>query len=274
MRCAGMLRPHTIRSHDRSAAARGKIGGSINSRSESHRQFGDQPGLSFCHRTRISPAASLLAVRVERLVRLVLVCRRFVAARPPANRRTCRAVALLQMSPAIPGTDGGVNDPERNKIWQRGGSRPISPRGGFRQIFSTVFTFAEAGCFFVLLPLMGGCAQDRERKVTGMLTSAYLDVGAIESALRSYERESGNFPTAEQGLKALVEAPSNPPVPVRWKQQMVRLPVDPWGNGYRYRYPGVKSAKPFDLWSRGPDERDSDDDIGNWEIANETAISE
>ena len=44
-----------------------------------------------------------------------------------------------------------------------------------------------------------------------------------------------------------------------------KIPTDPWGEPYQYRYPGVKNKDRYDLWSKGPDKTDgTDDDIGNW----------
>lgn len=40
---------------------------------------------------------------------------------------------------------------------------------------------------------------------------------------------------------------------------------DPWGNKLRYKYPGHGSDDSFDLFSLGPDGKESEDDIGNWD---------
>jgi general secretion pathway protein G len=43
------------------------------------------------------------------------------------------------------------------------------------------------------------------------------------------------------------------------------VPLDPWGNQYRYEYPGKYQTDYPDIWSYGPDQMDgTDDDIGNW----------
>jgi general secretion pathway protein G len=49
---------------------------------------------------------------------------------------------------------------------------------------------------------------------------------------------------------------------------MARLSKDPWGNDYRYRFPGTRGPG-FDVYSLGPDglegspETDQDN-VGNW----------
>jgi len=42
-----------------------------------------------------------------------------------------------------------------------------------------------------------------------------------------------------------------------------KLLLDPWGNPYQYRNPGVYDN--IDYWSQGPDGIDSDDDIVGWD---------
>jgi general secretion pathway protein G len=69
-----------------------------------------------------------------------------------------------------------------------------------------------------------------------------------------YKLNAGNFPTTQQGLKALVEKPSTTaPVPRRWVQVMSKIPDDPWGSPYTYRFPGKKRANEFEIISKGPD---------------------
>jgi general secretion pathway protein G len=87
------------------------------------------------------------------------------------------------------------------------------------------------------------------------------DIEAISMQLRTYEMLNYRMPSTEQGLKALVSQPSTEPRPRRWKQLMREVPLDPWGNEYVYRNPG-KGGKGFDLFSLGPDGKESDDDSG------------
>ena len=87
------------------------------------------------------------------------------------------------------------------------------------------------------------------------------DIEAISMQLRTYEMLNYRMPTTEQGLKALVNQPSTEPRPRRWKQLMKTVPIDPWGNEYVYRNPG-KGGAAFDIYSLGPDGKESDDDAG------------
>lgn len=87
------------------------------------------------------------------------------------------------------------------------------------------------------------------------------DIQAISSQLKLYEMQNYTFPTTEQGLQALVTRPSSEPAPRRWRQLMTEIPLDPWGTPYFYRYPGKRNPQGYDLFSLGPDKRESEDDI-------------
>mgnify|MGYP000639801658 CR=1 FL=1 len=97
---------------------------------------------------------------------------------------------------------------------------------------------------------------------------AKQDIAVIESALQLYKLDNLNYPSAEQGLKALVEKPTVSPVPQNWAEggYVERLPQDPWGRDYLYLYPGLRGK--VDVFSFGADGEaggeGSDADIGNW----------
>ena len=79
--------------------------------------------------------------------------------------------------------------------------------------------------------------------------------------LRTYEMFNYRMPTTEQGLKALVQEPTSDPKPRKWKQLMKSVPLDPWGSEYIYRNPDKNGTKGYDLFSLGPDGKESDDDV-------------
>ena len=103
--------------------------------------------------------------------------------------------------------------------------------------------------------LVGNIDVAKEQRVNS-------DIEAISMQLRTYEMLNYRMPTTEQGLKALVSQPSTEPRPRRWKQLMKSAPIDPWGAEYVYRNPGKKNPSGFDVYSLGPDGKDSDDDVG------------
>ncbi len=88
------------------------------------------------------------------------------------------------------------------------------------------------------------------------------DIQAITTALGMYEIQNLTLPTTDQGLEALVNRPSSGTVK-RWRRIMDQVPLDPWGNPYQYRRPGKKNPQKYDIYSKGSDGVESEDDIGN-----------
>lgn len=85
------------------------------------------------------------------------------------------------------------------------------------------------------------------------VTRAGVDLKTISSALLTYRLDNGDYPTTEQGLKALVQRPTSAPVPQAWGGSYLagssEEPKDPWG------HPFVYTADPggFTLKSLGRD---------------------
>lgn len=103
-----------------------------------------------------------------------------------------------------------------------------------------------------------------------MQQKARADLASLEQALDMYRLDNLRYPTAEQGLAALVSKPTQAPEPRNYRADgyIRRLPEDPWGAAYRYRIPGEHGR--VDLYSLGADGREggegSDADIGNWTL--------
>jgi len=99
------------------------------------------------------------------------------------------------------------------------------------------------------------------------MTAAKTDVGNLMQALKLYKLDNQRFPTAEQGLQALVTKPTTEPVPTNWNSYLDKLPTDPWGKPYQYLNPGLKSE--VDVMSWGADGQTGGEgvnaDIGSWQ---------
>lgn len=99
--------------------------------------------------------------------------------------------------------------------------------------------------------------------------AAKNDIRAIVSALKMYRLDNSTYPSAEQGLQALVTKPATGKIPRNWKGSgyLERLPSDPWGGEYQYLNPGINGD--IDVFSYGRDNQPGgegfDADIGNWE---------
>jgi general secretion pathway protein G len=79
------------------------------------------------------------------------------------------------------------------------------------------------------------------------------DLQSISFALESYRKTTGDYPTTDQGLMALVTRPETLPKESDWEAIAHRVPTDPWKNEYRYRRLPNSSPRPFELRSNGPD---------------------
>ncbi|WP_370306063.1 type II secretion system major pseudopilin GspG [Sinimarinibacterium flocculans] len=129
------------------------------------------------------------------------------------------------------------------------------------------FTLLELLVVIVIIGLLAGYVAPRYfsqvGKAEGRMAQAQID--ALEKALETYRLDVGNYPSSQQGLNALVQAPSGVQ---RWQGPYLRkaVPLDPWANAYQYRYPGQRGD--YDLWSWGRDGalggQGEDADIVNW----------
>ncbi len=106
-----------------------------------------------------------------------------------------------------------------------------------------------------------------ERADDARVTAAKTDVNNLMQALKLYRLDNQRYPSAEQGLQALLTKPSTAPVPPNWKRYLDLLPNDPWGKPYVYINPGVKGE--VDVMSLGADGQPGgegkDADIGSWQ---------
>jgi type II secretion system protein G len=84
---------------------------------------------------------------------------------------------------------------------------------------------------------------------------------AIAAALESYRVASGSYPTEQQGLAALVEKPTELPIPKRWVMLMKNVPNDPWGRPYHLAIREKDGKSRAIVVSKGPDFEITDDDI-------------
>ncbi len=97
---------------------------------------------------------------------------------------------------------------------------------------------------------------------------AVIDIGSIESALDQYKLDMFNYPTTQQGLAALMEAPADVENTLGYRAggYLKKAPLDPWGRPYEYRYPGEHGL--FDVFSLGADGEPGGEgvnaDIVNW----------
>lgn len=124
----------------------------------------------------------------------------------------------------------------------------------------------------VILGILAALVVPRvlERPDEARVVAARNDIAAIMQALKLYRLDNQRYPTAEQGLAALVTRPTAGPPPMNWKPNgyLERLPNDPWGHPYQYLNPGLRGE--IDVFSLGADGQPggsgADADVGSWEL--------
>jgi general secretion pathway protein G len=82
---------------------------------------------------------------------------------------------------------------------------------------------------------------------------ANADLRTISASLEMYRLDNRSYPTVAQGLSALSQMPSDPPVPQNWVAggYLAQVPADPWGNAYGYSLAGTGAG--YELVSLGAD---------------------
>jgi len=106
-----------------------------------------------------------------------------------------------------------------------------------------------------IIPQFIGSSQDAK------VGAAKASVAELESAVERFYVQMDRYPTADEGLKVLIEAPANDD-DKKWRGPYIKqLRDDPWGHPYQYAYPGTHHPTSFDLWSAGGDGKA---EIGNW----------
>jgi general secretion pathway protein G len=132
------------------------------------------------------------------------------------------------------------------------------------------FTLIEIMVVVVILGILAATIIPRFIGTThdARVSAAKSHVAELENALERFYVHMDRYPTTEEGLKALVEAPDGDEK--KWRGPYIsQLRQDPWDNPYQYRCPGTHHPTQFDLWSRGADGKDGGEgenaDIGNWQ---------
>ena len=127
------------------------------------------------------------------------------------------------------------------------------------------FTLIEIMLVVIIIGVLSAMVIPRlvGRSEQARQAAARADVEAnISVALDLYELDSGAFP---RSLDDLMREPS--PAPINWSgPYLKKKPKDPWGEPYRYKFPGEHNKGSYDLYSYGRDKTyGGGDDVTNWE---------
>jgi general secretion pathway protein G len=135
------------------------------------------------------------------------------------------------------------------------------------------FTLIELMVVIVILGILAGLIVPRimDRPEQAKRLKARMQIESLESALKLYKLDNGNYPDTEQGLQALVEKPEVGAIPSKWREggylEKGRVPVDPWENEFVYIAPGTFGE--YDIISYGADGAPGGEgknlDVSNWD---------
>lgn len=136
----------------------------------------------------------------------------------------------------------------------------LSRRSGFTLIEIMVVVVILGLLAALVVPRIGPQVAEAQR------TTAQTQIRSIEDALEMYRMHNGFYPSTNQGLDALVTAPTTSPVPKRYTEggYLKKVPEDPWGNPYVYRNQNGRIT----ITSYGPDGEEGGEGI-NADITNE-----
>ena len=116
------------------------------------------------------------------------------------------------------------------------------------------FTLLELLVVLAILGLLIGLVAPRALNLLGSSKEkiAHIDLERLAANLDIYKLDVGTYPTTDQGLQALIRRPQGAE---RWNGPYIKgdkLPEDPWGHPFVYRFPSQRQGHEYDLYSLGP----------------------
>ncbi len=112
----------------------------------------------------------------------------------------------------------------------------------------SAFTLIEILVVVVILAVLAAVVVPNVIKKIGegRIAAAKSDITTFSGALQMYAADTGQYPTAEEGLPSLIQNVGNDP---KWKGPYLHnetaVRPDPWGNQYKYESPGPNGEDYF-----------------------------
>lgn len=115
------------------------------------------------------------------------------------------------------------------------------------------FTLLELLVVIVIIGLLASYVGPKYFSQIGKseVTVARAQIEGLEKALDTYRLDMGNYPSAEEGLAALMVKPADNAGKWNGPYMKKNVPLDPWGHAYQYHNPGSKGG--IDIISYGKD---------------------
>ena len=132
------------------------------------------------------------------------------------------------------------------------------------------FTLIEMMVVMVIIGLLMALVGPRfiRQSEKAKVGACRAQIELLGTALDTFRLDVGRYPTAQEGLAALLQRPFGVD---RWDGPYLKkgiVPKDPWDRPYYYRSPG-ESGRPYDLLSYGADGAPGGDgdnrDVTSWE---------
>ena len=119
------------------------------------------------------------------------------------------------------------------------------------------FTLMEILLVLAILVILGSLVTFGYVQIqkNAMMDSAKTQIRMFDQAIGMYRLDVGKFPSGDQGLQALRTQPPDAPAN-KWRGPYIAVdvPMDPWGNPYRYQEITDSENQPsFEVTSDGPD---------------------
>ncbi|MCR8714452.1 type II secretion system major pseudopilin GspG [Stenotrophomonas indicatrix] len=140
---------------------------------------------------------------------------------------------------------------------------------GGRRARQQGFSLIEIMVVVVIIGILAALIVPRlmDRPDQARVVAARQDIAALMQAMKLYRLDNGRYPSAGQGLQALLKPPhGSGAMPVT--PYLDRLPDDPWGYPYQYQNPGTHGD--IDVFSLGADSKPGGEagnaDIGSWQL--------
>ena len=131
------------------------------------------------------------------------------------------------------------------------------------------FTLLELLVVLGIIAMLAGIVGPHVMKHMGesKTKAAKVQIEDLSATMDMYKLDAGSYPTSQQGLQALIEAPDNAK---RWNGPYLsksKIPLDPWQNEYHFVSPGEHGK--FDIFTYGADDKEGgegeDRDVLSWE---------